>query len=54
MEDARLIRPAPDHQKMKMRVEIDPVAEGLDDSNDLRLKLLPCQSLTKNEFAISL
>jgi len=41
MEDARLVHTALGHQKMEMRVEIDPVSEGLNDGNDSGHKLTP-------------
>lgn len=39
LEDARLVYSALGHQDMEVRVEIDPVAEGLDGSNDSGPKL---------------
>ncbi len=37
MEEAGLIHPAFGHQEMEVGVEVDPVAEGLDGSNEPRL-----------------
>ena len=36
MEDACPVYPAPGHQKVEMRVEVDPLAEGLDGGADPR------------------
>jgi hypothetical protein len=38
MEDACPVHPAPGHQKVEMRVEADPLAEGLDGGDDPRRK----------------
>ena len=44
MELPSLVHPALGHQEMKVRVEIDAVAECLDDGNNSGLKVPPCDS----------
>jgi hypothetical protein len=45
LEDARFVHPALSHQKMEVRVKIDPVPEGLDDGDNAGLKCFSCCSL---------
>jgi hypothetical protein len=40
LEDARFVHTALGHQKMQVRVKIDPVPEGLDDGDNAGLKCL--------------
>ena len=41
MEEARLVHPAFGHQKMEVRVGIDPVPEGLNGLDDPKRQLAP-------------